>query len=33
QALMDKLKISEVLARLLVNRNQEKVEDIEVYLN
>jgi single-stranded-DNA-specific exonuclease len=33
QELMDKLKISEVLARLLVNRNQEKAEDIEAYLN
>jgi single-stranded-DNA-specific exonuclease len=32
-AMMERHKISEVLARLLVNRNQEKEEDIEAFLH
>ncbi len=33
QAIMNQHNVSEVLARLLVNRNQEKAEEIETYLN
>lgn len=32
-AIMEQYHVSEVLARLMVNRNQEKVEDIEAYLH
>lgn len=32
-AMMEQYKISEVIARLLVNRNQEKEEDIDAYLH
>lgn len=32
-AIMERHKVSEVLARLMVNRNQEKTEDIEAYLH
>lgn len=33
QAIMERFKVSEVLARLIVNRNHETIEDIETYLH
>ncbi len=33
QAIMERFKVSEVLARLIVNRNHETIEDIEAYLH
>ncbi len=33
QAIMEQFKVSEVLARLIVNRNHETIEDIEAYLH